>query len=406
MQATASRLLLHDAVHQAHPLSRAGLAQRLFSWWFDGFVYNQIWEDPRVDLAALELRPDSQVLTIASGGCNVLNYLQAEPAAITAVDLNPHHMRLTRLKLACLEHLPDYDSFFAFFGKAGEVHNVHKYFTYVSPHLDPDTRAYWEDKRGWQGKRRIHLFAENFYRHARSGYFLRFIHHLARTSGADFGRLLQARDMAEQEHIFTTEIAPLFEHWLVKFLGKRSFAVFSLGIPPQQCEHMRAEGDLLEIYKSRVKRLACGFPISDNYFAWQAFGLRYDHEKRHALPDYLKPEYYATLKRQVRRISTHVTSLGAYLKQQPAHSLDRFVLLDAQDWMKPALIQDLWEEIARVGKPGARIIFRTAASASPLENALPTALAARFEYLQARGQELHTHDRAAIYGGFHLYVLK
>ena len=40
-------------------------------------VYPQIWEDPEVDLAALSLAPDDRVVTIASGGCNVLTYLTA-----------------------------------------------------------------------------------------------------------------------------------------------------------------------------------------------------------------------------------------------------------------------------------------------------------------------------------------
>ena len=44
---------LEAAVCQ-HPLaSKRGVLERLFTFWFNSFVYNQIWEDPRVDLAAL-----------------------------------------------------------------------------------------------------------------------------------------------------------------------------------------------------------------------------------------------------------------------------------------------------------------------------------------------------------------
>ena len=39
-------------------------------------------------------------MTIASGGCNTLSYLVANPARVTAVDLNGAHVALTRLKLA------------------------------------------------------------------------------------------------------------------------------------------------------------------------------------------------------------------------------------------------------------------------------------------------------------------
>lgn len=67
---------------------------------FDAFVYNQIWEDPRVDLQALQPDENSRILTISSGGCNALNYLIENPASITAIDLNRHHIFLLRLKAA------------------------------------------------------------------------------------------------------------------------------------------------------------------------------------------------------------------------------------------------------------------------------------------------------------------
>ncbi len=100
--------LLEKAAHQKPAGTRRGALERLFTLMFQGFVYNQIWEDPVVDLAALALKPEHRLITIASGGCNVLNYLAANPAKIIAVDLNPNHIALTKLKLAALENLPNY----------------------------------------------------------------------------------------------------------------------------------------------------------------------------------------------------------------------------------------------------------------------------------------------------------
>ncbi len=109
---------LKKAVHHHRLASRRGLLERMFTLWFKGFVYNQIWEDPRVDAEALGLGPDSSLLTISSGGCNVLNYLTYEPKRIVAVDLNSNHMSLTRLKLAAVKHLPDYEAFYNFLAMA------------------------------------------------------------------------------------------------------------------------------------------------------------------------------------------------------------------------------------------------------------------------------------------------
>src|SRR5262245_52521744 len=106
----ASHVTLADglakAVHQNRALSRAGLSERLFTWLFSGLVYPQIWEDPEVDMAAMELAEGQRIVAIASGGCNVLAYLTRAPASIDAVDLNPAHIALNRLKLAAVSRLP------------------------------------------------------------------------------------------------------------------------------------------------------------------------------------------------------------------------------------------------------------------------------------------------------------
>jgi S-adenosylmethionine-diacylglycerol 3-amino-3-carboxypropyl transferase len=396
--------LLKTAVHQDRLMSREGMLQRLFSRWFNGFVYNQIWEDPKVDLQALELKADSQLLTIASGGCNILNYLVEKPKRLVAVDLNPYHMYLTRLKLAALKHLPDHDSFYHFFGYADQKGNLDHYKRYISAHLDEETRHFWE-KSLWPKRPRIRYFGKNVYQYARFGYFMRFLHKIAKAAGAQPERLLQAKTLEEQEEIFRKESDPFFDNWLVNKIGNMPFAVFSLGIPPQQYNAMREQshGNLINLYRERVRHLACDFPIQDNYFAWQGFGLRYDHEKRQAIPDYLRQEHYETLKANLHRVETYITSLIDFLEAQPRYSLDRFVFLDAQDWMKDAVLTRLWKAIARVGRPGSRIIFRTASSESPIETALPTELRARFVYEKERSQALYQQDRSAIYGGFHIY---
>jgi S-adenosylmethionine-diacylglycerol 3-amino-3-carboxypropyl transferase len=96
-RATATRLAA--AVHRNRMLSREGVLERIFTLAFRGLVYPQIWEDPAIDLEALQIRPTDHVLAIGSGGCNLLNYLVADPARISAIDLNGAHIALIRLKL-------------------------------------------------------------------------------------------------------------------------------------------------------------------------------------------------------------------------------------------------------------------------------------------------------------------
>jgi len=180
-----------------------------------------------------------------------------------------------------------------------------------------------------------------------------------------------------------------------------------LPIPPAQHKSLSAsaEGSIVDLYRDRVERLVCGFPLSDNYFAWQAFGQRYDTEQRAALPRYLRGEHFTQLRYHSGRVETRVAALTEALRDQPDSSFDSFVLLDTMDWMETKAIAALWTELARVGEPGARIIFRTAGPSSVVEPALPDDLRARFSYERARSEELHARDRSAVYGMFHLYVL-
>jgi S-adenosylmethionine-diacylglycerol 3-amino-3-carboxypropyl transferase len=403
--------LLKEAVHH-HPFFRfKGLQERLFTSWFGGFFYNQIWEDPRVDLEALQLDSNNRMLAIASGGCNILNYLaNASSTTIHAVDLNPCHIYLTRLKLAALEYLPDYEDFFAFFGCCNCSENLQNYYRYICDKLDEATRAFWEGGN-WLRRRflgaRINYFETNLYDHSRLGCFLRFVHAVARLARRDVTALLNARTPEEQRQIFDSYIAPFFDHWAVRAIGRVPFFLFGLGIPPRQLEALRKEsnGQLAHFYRERVKKLACDHPVEDNYFTWQAFSRSYDTKERRALPDYLRQEKYEIAKEAVGRVHTEIDSLHAYLKRQPNHSLDRFVFLDAQDWMKAQEIMDLWREITRVGRPGSRIIFRTASSVSPIEAVLPADLRARFLREDELSRRLFEKDRSAIYGGFHIYSM-
>lgn len=400
-----NRALVLEAVHNAPTSTRKALLDRLFAYWFGRFVYNQIWEDPRVDLAALRLAPDSRVVTIASGGCNLVNYLVADPARIVALDLNPAHVALSRLKLAAIGRLPDHEALFRFFGRADDRANRQAYDQHLRPHLDADTRAFWEARRP-TGGRRIDCFATGLYRNALLGRFLGLLHLTARLAGHSPAALLAAGSLDEQRRLYDAAIAPLFDLKLVRWLGRLPVLSYSLGIPAAQFDRMRreADGDIVGLYRDRVRRLACDFPIADNYFAWQAFGRSYDADQRRAVPDYLRPENYAAIRARVDRVEIRLASMTDYLATQPDGSFDRYVLLDAQDWMNAAQLTALWQQVTRTARPAARVIFRTAATDSPLEAALPAELRAPWRAEAALGQALLAQDRSAIYGGFHIYA--
>jgi S-adenosylmethionine-diacylglycerol 3-amino-3-carboxypropyl transferase len=404
---------LHAAVQNKSLSSRQGLLQRLFAVWFDAFVYNQIWEDPRVDLEALRLDGSSRILTISSGGCNALNYLLADPVSVTAVDLNRHHIYLLNLKLAALKHLPSYDSFFAFFGMARGENTGSDYLQYIAPNLDRRTREFWESNTLFgsvlYGERISFFRNRGLYDHSRNGYFLRFFHGLSRWLGCEIEKILDAETLEEQAELYEKHIDPFFDSFLVRSVTRLPVTVFGLGIPPQQYDELKRDlsggRTIIDIYRDRVRRLACDFPIRENYFAWQAFARKYDTENRQALPEYLKRGNYEHLRSNAGRLMTKIGAATDEIRNNPGGAFNRFVLLDAQDWMDADALTDLWSAIAEKAEPGSRIIFRTAGASSPVETHPSEDLRSRFVYEKELSQNLFKQDRSSIYGGFHLYVM-
>jgi S-adenosylmethionine-diacylglycerol 3-amino-3-carboxypropyl transferase len=319
---------------------------------------------------AMELREGHSIVTIGSGGCNVLAYLSRNPSRIDVVDLNPHHIALNKLKLAAFRHLPAHGDVVRQFGVANVRSNSDGYDRFIAPHLDAQTRAYWS-KRTLSGRRRISVFDRNIYRTGLLGRFIGAGHVLA-----------------------------------IRWLTKRKSSLFGLGIPPRQYDELASLSDgntIAPVLRARLEKLACDFPLKDNYFAWQAFARRYPQSQEGALPDYLRQDYYDAIRNNASRVNVHHATFTELLASKPASSVDRYVLLDAQDWMSDAQINELWSQISRTAAADARVIFRTAAERSVIEGRLSPDIRAQWSYLAERSQELNARDRSAIYGGFHIY---
>lgn len=397
---------LARALHRSGRFSKAGLQERFFSFLFRGLVYPQIWEDPVVDMDALSIHREDHVVAIASGGCNVMSYLCAQPARVTAVDLNGAHVALVRLKRAAAMTLPDHQAFHSFFAAANKRENMAAYNKFVAPMLDQPSRTYW-GTRTLRGPRRIARFENGFYRYGLLGAFIGAAHKIARLHGVDPRGILEARNLEEQAAFFRANLSPLVDKPIVRWLARRPAALYGLGIPPAQYRALAADGDgdISVVLRKRLERLACGFDLKDNYFAWQAFGRAYGPNQDAAVPPYLEQPNFNRVKAGAERLDVRHESMTEFLRGEPAESVDCIALLDAQDWMSPADLNDLWIQITRTARPGARVIFRTAADDPLLPGRLDPRVLGRWRRDDARSAALHERDRSAIYGGFHLYRL-
>lgn len=404
LRAGDARTQIDQAVQQSGRWSITGVLERAFAKTFTGLVYAQIWEDPVVDLEALEITQDDHIVAIASGGCNVMSYLTQSPASIEAVDLSPAHIALNRLKYAAPRYLPEYDAFFQLFGRANVKGNAALFDTFLVPHLDLDTIDYWNARKGLTG-RRIDMFEQNIYRFGALGMFIGWGHRIGGWLGVDFKKFMQSKSLEEQKQFFEDYVRPALNHRFVRFLASNRASLFGLGIPPQQYEALAgaADGDMHAVLVERTRRLMCDFPISENYYAWAAFNRGYDETGNGPLPPYLMRENFEKVRSNSERLTIQNRTVTDLLAHAPAKSKDCYVLLDAQDWMTDQQLNDLWAQITRTAKPGARVIYRTAGLYCILPGRVEDNILSQWDYDTESSKAGQNNDRSAIYGGFHLY---
>ena len=196
--------------------------------------------------------------------------------------------------------------------------------------------------------------------------------------------------------------------WLVRFIARQRASLFGLGIPPAQYDKLASDagGDVIPVLRERTRKLFCDFPISENYFAWQAASLGYKPDGQGPVPPYLEAAQFDTVQKNAVRASIHNRTLTDLLADAPARSKSVYVLLDAQDWMNDTQLAELWEQITRTAMPGARVLFRTGGKEDILPGRLPDTILSQWAYDGEASQEAFRTDRSAIYGGVHLYRLK
>jgi len=407
--AAASTPLKRAAVSSKR-LSKQGVLERLFAFFFDGLVYPQIWEDPVVDMEALGIGPGDHLVAITSGGCNVMSYLAASPARVTAVDLNHAHLALLELKLSAARVLDGHADFVRLFAEADTKANVELYESVIEPALSPEARRYWSHRRTGFGPR-INMFSRGFYRHGLLGRFIGASHLMARLYGVKLSEIMELKTVEEQQRFFDERLAPLFDRKLLRWITSSPMSLYGLGIPPAQYVELADGRHMADVLRERLGKLTRDFPLADNYFARQAFGRSYAWSaaapgETAALPPYLEAANWKAIRAgadHVRPVNAPVTEV---LQAEPEASVDCFVYLDAQDWMTEAQINALWAATTRAAAPGGRIIFRTAGEQSPIERKVSPEIVQRWSYDQETSKRLTAKDRSAIYGGFHLYTLK
>ena len=119
-----ANVLLERAAHTRPATTKRGALERLFTLMFKGFVYNQIWEDPAVDLAALELEaaPPADHHRVRRLQCPELSGRRSRTHHRGRSQSQPRRADQAEARGA-RAIFPTYEDFFRFFGEANDKAN-------------------------------------------------------------------------------------------------------------------------------------------------------------------------------------------------------------------------------------------------------------------------------------------
>lgn len=360
-------------------------------------IYSACWEDPRCDRRLLDLDENSRVVMLTSAGCNAFDYLLDNPAKVHCVDINPKQNALLHLKLALFQGT-DHATLFKFFGN-GAVNKARKIFqdSVREEIQDPYATTFWD--------RNLHYFnpkslRKSFYWHSSSGTVAWIIRQwlLSRPEAARLThRLLESQNVEEQLEWYE-QLEPLFLNRFVQWLVQQHLVQSMLGVPKSQ-QHLAAAifpDGLFGYIRQCLRQVFTRRPMADNYF-WKLYF--FGHYEPNCCPNYLRPEYFDTLRERSQRIDAYTGSLTDFLRKNPG-LYTHFVLLDHQDWLaarrrRPELAEE-WRLILDNAAPGAKVLFRTA---SFEVNFLPDFVRERVRFDPEAAAWSQANDRVGTYAG-------
>lgn len=115
----------------------------LFKLMRSTYLYNMSWEDPRIDCRVLNLKKSDRVITIASAGDNVFDYLIEGAGEVCAVDANACQIALAELKAEAAKEM-SYEEFFLAFGTSDMALLREYYRRTLREKLTEPSRQFWD----------------------------------------------------------------------------------------------------------------------------------------------------------------------------------------------------------------------------------------------------------------------
>ncbi len=318
--------------------------------WRDGRLYfAQVREDPLLEIEALRPGAHDTTVVVGSGGCTALSLL-AGGGRVIAVDNNATQNHLIELKVAAVRFLPLRDVV-AFLGGASESGEIRmSTYAVLRGGLTPAARAYWD---AHPGDVRCGVIT--------AGATERFIKLLVRVletcvhSRARIDRLLSCTTLVEQRVFYYR----VWDSWRWRAFFRLLLSRGSLGrvYDPASLRNAR-RSSFSRHFRGLVERALTQLPVANNYFLHQMLTGSYPAAVVGGVPPYLSARGADALAAGMSSLSIVDATFTEYLRSCPDRSVTGFALSNICEWLSPGDIDELFAEVARVARPGARLCFR------------------------------------------------
>jgi S-adenosylmethionine-diacylglycerol 3-amino-3-carboxypropyl transferase len=345
------------------------------------FCHN--WEDPGADEKVLQIQKGDRLFAITSGGCNVLGFLRFEPASIHCVDINPAQNHLMELKKAAFRRF-DFNQFSAFMGLHPSEKRLSLYNLAVKD-LSPEARKFWDENRT--------TIENGLIMNGRYEKFIKLAGKLIRIiQGTEKTRMFfHLNTLEEQAHFFESK----WNNARWKFIFNLLFNKKRLSKRGLNAEYFHFDDGSLSFSESFQKRAAHAFkdlPAKSNYFL--ALYLLGHYLNDREVPEYLKEENFDIIKSNIDRIQTTTADSKYWLELQKENMFDGFALSNICELMDEKDTLKLFEQVARTGRDGSKIIFRNLM----IPREVPESMRSVIRKDEALSKAVQYADRSFVYG--------
>jgi S-adenosylmethionine-diacylglycerol 3-amino-3-carboxypropyl transferase len=344
-----------------------------------GIVFTRAWEDDRLDLAALAVRPGERVLAVAAAGDVPLAIAAAGATEVVAVDLNAAQLRLTALKIAASGLDPD--ERYRWFEVGRVTDPDRRYRGVLRPRMEADDAEFWD--------RHIGIFEDDFHRHAGVERSFARLGRVVRLIVPGLARRIETFDEpTDQQRWWRAHVRPRLFGPLTHWLARHTPALAPLAPNGLELRRMRESGYSYAI-ADRIDGVL-GRTVVRRHPWWRpAFSGRVADEGDGAA--WLDPDVGTAVAESAGVIRLVHGDLIDVLAGSPPGRFDAVTVSNVPDWLDPAGAMRLAEALSRAVRPGGRVLVR---SILP-DGGLPAHRALALDPLSAR---LVEQERTALYG--------